>query len=680
MKLHIAAMLSLAVWLSAVAAEIPPATPEGGFRFQTEKFADLAILRYQVPGFEELAPKQKELVYYLYQAALSGRDLIWAQNCKVDLLVRHTLEAIVKSYEGDRKSEEFAKFMLYTKRVWFANGIHHHYSNNKMFPDFSKETFAALVKASKGLPLKAGQDVEAFIAELEPIIFDPQVLPKRVNLADGVDLVQTSATNFYEGVTQAEVEAFYAKKVDKQDPKPVSHGLNSKLVKRNGVISEEVMKVDGLYGASIAKIVGWLEKAVQVAENDKQKKALELLVAYYKTGDLATFDAYNIAWVQDTESRVDVVNGFIETYGDPLSYRGSFESVVSIKDLDATKRIAAISDKAQWFEDHSPILPEHKRESVTGISAKVITVVVESGDSSPSTPIGINLPNANWIRATHGSKSVNLGNIVRAYNEVKSGSGLLQEFSWSKEHIERGEKFGALSDDLHTDMHEVIGHASGQIEAGVGQPADTLKNYNATLEEARADLVALYYLYDPKLIEIGVMDSLDCGKAQYDYYILNGLMIQLRRLPLGENLEEAHMRNRQLVAKWVYEHGRADNVIERKERDGKIYFVINDYTKLRGLFGDLLREIQRVKSKGDYEAGRRLVEDYGVKVDAEVHKNVLERIAKLAVAPYSGFINPKLEPVVVDGKIVDVKISFPEDFTTQMLEYSRDYGFLPARL
>lgn len=680
MKLRTAAVISLAVCLATSAAEMPKPATEGGFRFQTEKFADLAILRYQVPGFEELAPKQKELLYYLYQAALSGRDLIWAQNCKVDLLVRHTLEAIVKSYEGDRKSEDFAKFMVYTKRVWFANGIHHHYSNNKMLPDFSKEYFATLVRASKGLPMLEGQSVDAFIAEMSPIIFDPTVLPKKVNLADGVDLIQTSANNFYEGVTQAEVEAFYAKKVNKEDPRPVSHGLNSKLVKRDGVIVEEVMKVDGLYGASIAKIVYWLEKAVQVAENDKQKKALELLVAYYKTGDLATFDAYNIAWVQDTDSRIDVVNGFIETYGDPLSYRASYESIVSIKDLEATKRITAIGDKAQWFEDQAPILPEHKKESVVGISAKVITVVVEAGDASPSTPIGINLPNANWIRADFGSKSVNLGNIVRSYNEVKSGSGLLQEFSWSKEHIERGEKYGALSDDLHTDMHEVIGHASGQIEKGVGQPADTLKNYNATLEEARADLVALYYLLDPKLIEIGVMDSLECGKAQYDYYILNGLMIQLRRLPMGEHLEEAHMRNRQLVAKWAYERGRGEQVIERKERDGKIYFVINDYVKLRGLFGELLREIQRIKSKGDYEAGRRLVEDYGVKVDADVHKNVLDRIAKLAVAPYSGFINPKLEPVIVDGRIVDVKISYPEDFTEQMLEYGREYGFLPARL
>lgn len=651
---------------------------EKGFQFESEKFADLAILRYQVPGFEELEPKQKELLYYLYEAALSGRDLIWAQNYKHNLLVRATLEAILKNYDGDRNTDNFKKLEVYTKRVWFSNGIHHHYSTAKIMPEFDQAYFATVLNQTKELPLKDGQSVAELANELA-FLFDPNADAKRVSLAANADLLETSATNHYDGVTQAEAEAFYKKMIDKKDPRPISYGLNSQLAKVNGKVVERIMKVGGLYTESIEKIVYWLEKAVTVAENDKQKKALELLVSYYKTGDLKTFDAYSIAWVEDTESRIDVVNGFIETYGDPLSYRGAFESVVSIKDLEATKRIAAIGDEAQWFEDNSPLIEAHKKKNVSGISAKVITVVIESGDASPSTPIGINLPNANWIRAEHGSKSVNLGNIVRAYNQAKSGGGTLEEFAWSPEQVALAKKYGALSDDLHTDMHEVIGHASGQINPGVGTPKETLKNYASTLEEARADLVALYYLLDPKLIEIGVMDTLDVGKTQYDSYILNGLMLQLRRLALGDHLEEAHMRNRQLVAAWAYEKGKGENVIERKERDGKIYFVVNDYEKLRTLFGELLREIQRIKSEGDFKTGQALVENYGVKVDKEVHQDVLRRFAKLDTAPYSGFINPKLEAVEKDGKIVDVKISYPDDFTNQMLEYSKDYGFLPVR-
>ncbi len=654
--------------------------PKEEFKYQTEQFADLRIQRYQVPGFDTLSLQRKKLAYYLYQAALSGRDIIWDQHYKHNLYIRRTLEAIVKNYKGDRTTDDFQKFMVYTKRVWFSNGIHHHYSSIKIMPGFSSTYFAELVKNSPGgdFPLQKGETLDDLIRKLTPILFDPTVDAKRVNLDPNVDMIATSANNFYEGVTQREVEKYYKRIINPGDPHPISYGLNSKMMKKDGKIVERVWKVGGMYSPAIEKIVYWLEKASQVAENDKQKKALDLLIKYYKTGDLKVFDEYNIAWVQDTNSLIDVVNGFIEVYGDPLGYRGSFESVVSVKDMEATRRIATISNNAQWFEDHSPIMDAHKKKNVKGVSAKVITVVVESGDASPSTPIGINLPNSNWIRAEYGSKSVSLGNIIHSYNKVSEGSGMLEEFWYSQKDIELAKKYGTIANDLHTDMHEVIGHASGKLEPGVGTPKETLKNYASTLEEARADLVALYYILDPKLVEIGVMPTTDVGKVAYLRYILNGLMLQLRRLQPGENLEEAHMRNRQLIAKWAYEMGKPDNVIEEVHKDGKTYFVINDYQKLRVLFGRLLREIQRIKSQGDYDAAQKLVETYGVKVDPKLHEEVLKRFEKLNIAPYGGFINPRLVPVMKGDQIVDVKVEYPDDFTEQMLEYARDYSFLPT--
>lgn len=651
---------------------------DDNFKYVTEQFADLRIQRYQIPGFDELSTQQKILCYYLTQAALSGRDIIWDQNYKHNLYIRRTLEGIVKSFSGDRNTPEFAKFMEYTKRVWFSNGIHHHYSSRKIMPEFSKEYFSQLIGSTDeyDLPLQNEETINDLIKKLEPILFDPNVDAVKVNLDPKADLVKTSAVNFYEGVTQKEVESFYKKIVDPKDERPVSYGLNSKLVKEKGQIFEKVWKIGGMYNGAIQKIVYWLNKAIESAENEQQKKAWSLLVEYYQTGDLRKWDEYNIEWVKDTTSLIDVVNGFVETYNDPLSYRANYESIVSFKDLEATKRIKAISDNAQWFEDNSPLKPEHKKKNVTGISAKVITVVTESGDASPSTPIGINLPNADWIRKEHGSKSVNLGNIVYSYNKASESSGFLEEFCYSQEEIDRAKKFGALGSDLHTDMHEVIGHASGQLNPGVGQPNETLKNYASALEEARADLVALYYVMDQKLIDIGVMPSLEVGKTEYDAYIRNGLMTQLARIQPGDNIEQAHMRNRQAVSKWVYEKGEADKVIERKVKDGKTYFVINDYQKLRSLFGLLLAEIQRIKSEGDYEAGKNFIENYGVKVDQEIHKDVLERYKKLNIAPYAGFINPKLVPVMEGEKVIDVKVEYPEDFTQQMLEYAKEYSFL----
>ena len=653
----------------------------GELQVQIDQFADIRVLRYRIPGFDELPLEQKKLAYYLYEAALSGRDMIWDQNYRHNLLVRHTLEAIVRTYAGERSGAEWDAFMVYAKRVWFSNGIHHHYSSKKLAPEFSKEFFGKLVRATTPgkLPLATGQTVDDLVATLEPILFDPELDAKRVDLDAAKDMVTASATNFYgPGVTQAEVERFYAKRVDKKDPRPISHGLNSQLAKQGGKLVERVWKVGGMYDPAISEIVRWLQLAIGVAENDAQRLALEKLVAFYQTGDLRTFDEYSIAWVADTESRVDVVNGFIEVYGDPLGYRGAYESVVSIRDMEASKRIDAIGKQAQWFEDNSTIPAAYKRKDVQGISAKVITVVVEAGDASPSTPIGINLPNANWIRAEHGSKSVNLGNIVRAYDESSKQSGVLEEFAGTPEEVARGREHGELADALHTDMHEVIGHASGATKPGVGTPKETLKSYASTLEEARADLVALYYMLDPKLVEIGVMPSVEVGMAAYDDYIRNALLVQLARLELGEDLEEAHMRNRQLVAAWVYEKGKAGKVIERVERDGETFFVIRDYVKLRGLFGQLLAEMQRIKSEGDYAAGKALVEGYGVKVDRALHEQVLRRWEALHIAPYAGFVNPRLVPVMKGGEIVDVKVEYPDSFVMQMLEYGERYSRLPV--
>lgn len=648
------------------------------FKYLSEQFADLKILRYKIHGFEELPPQQKELLYYLYEAALSGRDIFWDQNFKNNLFVRRTLENIVETYSGDRNAPDFAKFMVYTKRIWFSSGIHHHYSQNKIMPDFSESYFSELVKNSdaNGFPVESGETVDDLMKKIVPILFDPKVAAKKVNLDPKADLVKTSATNFYEGVSQKEVESFYGKMIDPKDPTPISYGLNSKVMKENGKIIEKVWKIDGMYGPAIEKIVYWLEKAVGVAENDQQKLSLEKLIEYYKTGDLRTFDEYSIAWALDVNSRTDVVNGFIETYDDPLSYKASFESGVSIKDMEATKRIDAIGKEAQWFEDHSSIMDEHKKKDVKGITAKVITMVVGSGAMSPNFPIGINLPNANWIRKDHGSKSVTLGNIIEA--QGKAGGKLVDEFYYSDEDKELAKKYSTISHNLHVDMHEVIGHASGQINPGIGTPKETLKNYASTLEEARADLVGLYFGMDQKLVDIGVMPNLDVGKEGYNNYIANGLVMQLRRIKPGEVIEESHMRNRQLVAKWALEKGAPDNVIEKKVRDGKTYYVINDYQKLREIFGELLKEIQRIKSEGDYEAGKNLVENYGVQIDVALHKEVLERFSKLGDAPYSGCINPKLVPVMEGDKIVDVKVEYPMDFSKQMLEYAKNHSYLPT--
>ncbi len=643
-------------------------------------FADIQVLRYDVPGFADLSLKQKQLAYYLYEAGLCGRDIFWDQKYKYSLTIRKTLETILTTYSGDKNSEDYKKFLEYSKRVFFANGIHHHYSNAKMLPDFSFDYFKELVSKSDNakLPLE-GMKIDEFTKMLQPILFDPKVDPKAVDLSANVDNVKASAGNFYEGVTQKEVESYYAGLIKKGEKEQPSWGLNTKLMKENGKMVEKAWKSGGMYGAAIDKIIFWLEKASTVAENDVQKTTLEALIKFYKSGDLKDFDDYSISWVGDTASRVDVVNGYIEVYHDALQKKGGYESVVSMKDLEATKRIAAIAKEAQWFENHSPISDNHKKKTVKGISAKVITVIGECGDNAPSTPIGINLPNSEWIREKHGSKSVSLSNIVYSYNFARAKSPTIGEFGASQEVKDRVAKYGPLSGDLETDMHEVIGHASGQINKGVSTPDVTLKNYAGTLEEARADLVGLYYIMDQKLVDIGVSPSIEVGKAQYDYYIMNGLMTQLVRIKEGDNLEEAHMRNRQMNAGWVFEKGKKDNVIERVSKDGKTYFKINDYNKLRDLFGQLLKEIQRIKSEGDFNAGKNLVENYGVKVDQALLKEVHQRMDKLNVAPYMGFIQPKLVPVMEGDKISNVKIENNESFMDQMLRYGKDYGYLPVK-
>lgn len=643
------------------------------------QFADLQLLQYKVEGWNQLSNRQKQLAYYLYEAGLSGRDIIYDQRGKYNLEVRKTLEAILNSATAPRTGKDWDEFVTYAGRVFFSNGIYHHYSNDKFVPACSFDYFSKLVKSSKSsdLPLQKNETVDAFLKRIQPIIFDPKLNPKMVNLTEGIDHVAGSSNNFYEGVTQVEVEDFYAK-FPHEGNQP-EWGLNSKVVKENGQVVEKVWKSGGMYGPAIDKIIYWLQQAAGVAENDQQKKSLLLLVEYYKTGDLKKWDEFNIAWVEDTSSVIDVTNGFIEVYNDALGIKGSYESVVCLKDFETTKRIEKIARQAQWFEDNSPLLPENKKKSVKGISAKAITVIGESGDASPSTPIGINLPNSDWIRKEHGSKSVSLTNIIHAYNESSAHNGFLEEFEYNPEVIERAKKWGNLGDDLETDMHECIGHASGQINPGVGTPDQTLKTYASTLEEARADLVALYFLMDPKLIEIGVMPTLEVGKAEYDAYMRNGLMTQLTRLNFGDNIEEAHMRNRALNAYWVYDHGKKDNVVEFVKHDGKTYVKINDYEKLRLLFGQLLREIQRIKSEGDYEAGKNLVETYGVKVNPELHKEVLERYAKLNLKPYKGFIQPKLiAEKDKSGKITDVKVEYPSNFFEQMLEYGKKYAYLPV--
>jgi len=649
------------------------------FKVQAQSFADLQILRYQVPGFNNLSLQQKQLSYYLYEAALAGRDIFYDQKSKYGIMLRKTLEAMYGSYTGDKTTDDWKKFETYCGRFWFSNGNHHHYSNDKFFPECSSDYFIKVAKASDSslFPKNSGESMDAFLARIKPFIYDPKIEPKLVNLSPNVDNVKTSSVNFYENVTQKEVDTFYSK-FDSKGNQP-QWGLNSKVEKDSaGNVVEKVWKSGGMYGPAIDKIIDWLEKAITVAEDNEQKTALQLLVQFYKSGNLHTWDDYNIAWVNDINSRIDVVNGFIEVYFDPLGRKGSWESVVSMKDLQATKIINSIAAQAQWFEDHSPILPENKKKNVKGIIAKAITVIAEGGSATPSTPIGINLPNNEWIRKEHGSKSVALSNIVHSYNVASATSGMLDEFALDDSVKNRIRKYGDLAEDLHTDMHEAIGHASGQINPGVETTDKTLKTYASALEEARADLVGLYYIMDPKLIEIGVMPSLEVGKAEYDSYMMNGLMTQLVRLKPGADLEEAHMRNRQLNAMWAYEHGKKDNVVEFVKKNGKTYVKINDYNKLRDLFGQLLREIQRIKSEGDYKAGKNLIETYGVKVNHALHNEVLQRYKKLNIKPYKGFIQPELVPVMDGDKITDVKIEYPTNFFDQMMEYGKKYSFLPV--
>ena len=649
------------------------------FDYTVEQFADLQILRYRVPGFENLSLQQKELVYYLTEAALQGRDILFDQNGKYNLRIRRTLEAVYTGYKGDKNTPDFKAMEVYLKRVWFSNGIHHHYGSEKFVPGFAPEFFkeAVLSVDVSTLPLAEGQTAEQLCDELSPVIFDPAVMPKRVNQAAGEDLVLTSACNYYDGVTQKEAEDFYNVMKDPKDETPVSYGLNSRLVKENGKIQEKIWKVGGLYGQAIDKIVYWLKKAEGVAENPEQKAVIAELIKFYETGDLKTFDEYAILWVKDLNSLVDFVNGFTESYGDPLGMKASWESLVNFKDMEATHRTEIISGNAQWFEDHSPVDKLFKKDEVKGVSAKVITAAILAGDLYPATAIGINLPNSNWIRSHHGSKSVTIGNITDAYNKAAHGNGFNEEFVYSDAELQLIDKYADLTGELHTDLHECLGHGSGKLLPGVDP--DALKAYGSTIEEARADLFGLYYVADPKLVELGLTPNEDAYKAEYYTYLMNGLMTQLVRIEPGNDVEEAHMRNRQLIARWVFEKGAADKVVELVKKDGKTYVVVNDYEKLRELFGKLLSEIQRIKSTGDYQSAHDLVENYAVKVDPALHAEVLERYKKLNLAPYKGFVNPKYEAVVdAAGKITDVKVTYDEGYAEQMLRYSKDYSNLPS--
>lgn len=656
-------------------------TSQNEFDYVVDQFADLQILRYQVPGFESLSLKQKQLLYHLSQAALMGRDILFDQNCRYNLPVRRTLEAIYTGYEGDRQDPQFKALETYLKRVWFANGIHHHYAEDKFVPGFTSDFFRQCVSAVEPsrLPLRKGQTVEQFVEEITPVLFDSSVLPKRTVQSGDRDWILASANNYYGGgVSQQEAEDFYGKMKAGQDTiSPVSYGLNSRLVKENGRVFEKVWKVGGLYTQAIEPIVDELRKAVAFAENDTQKAVIEKLIEYYRTGDLKAFDAYSILWVEDTASEVDFVNGFIETYGDPMGMKASWESTVNFINKEATKRTKVISDNAQWFEDHSPVDNRFKKEKVKGVTAKVITVTMLGGDCYPATPIGINLPNADWIRRDHGSKSVTIENITQTYDAASQGNGFNEEFVWSDAERKAIEKYGFITDNLHTDLHECLGHGSGKLLPNVDP--DGLKAYSSTLEEARADLFGLYYLADPKLTELGLVPEGEAYQAEYYKYMMNGLMTQLVRIEKGKDVEEAHMRNRQLIAKWAYENGKAENVVEMKRKDGKTYVVINDYGKLRALFGKLLAEVQRIKSEGDFEAGRQLVETYAVKVDPALHEEVLERYAKLNLAPYKGFVNPVMKEVKdAQGNVTDIVLDYTEGYADQMLRYSRAYSFLPS--
>ena len=643
-------------------------TGDPQFKYSIDEFADIEVLRYQIPGWEDLTLQQKEYIYHLCEAAKSGRDITWDQNFAYNLEIRHLLENILEDYKGERNGEAWDAFLVYAKRVFFSNGIHHHYANDKILPGCSRDYFASLAQA-------VGADPERTAGLLE-VIFNPDLYPTLQYQGTDKDLVQASAVNFYDGVTAQEVNDFYAKMEDPDDPHPISYGLNSKLVKKDGRIVELPWRADGLYGPAIKTIIGHLEAAREVAENDIQKKYIDELIEYYRTGDLRMWDQYNITWVGDTQSNVDFVNGFIEDYDDPLGRKASWEGIVNFRDREASKRTELISGNAQWFEDHSPIDPRFKKKEVKGVSAKVINVAVIAGDNYPATAIGINLPNADWIRKEHGSKSVTIANITDAYElaSEQRPKSVLSEFAWDQAEIDLCKKYGSITDNLHTDLHECLGHGSGQLLPTT--PANALKEFTSTLEEARADLFALYYLADPKLVELGLLDSLDAYKAEYMSYIRNGIFTQFSRVELGKPNTEAHMQNRKLIADWCYEKGRADNVIEKKVRDGKTYFVINDFDKLRGLFGELLAEIQRIKSEGDYEAGKALVQKYAVNIDPQLHKEVLDRYASLQLKPYRGFINPEIVPVVKDGKTVDYQIVYGDDFLEQQLYYGKKYRTL----
>lgn len=648
------------------------------FNYIVEQFADLQILRYKVSGFDKLSLNQKKLVYFLSEAALEGRDILFDQNGKYNLKIRKMLEAVYVNYNGDRNSESFKALEVYLKRVWFSSGIHHHYSTDKFMPDFSQDFLYDCLKSMDKslLPLAKDEDLDDFCKEIFPIVFNPSVMPKRVNQTDGEDLILTSAANYYDGVTQEEAENFYSSLKEEGDETPVMYGMNSRLVKdEKGNIKEIVWKLGGEYSDAIEKIIYWLEKALAVAENDRQKQVITLLVDFYKTGDLKVFDDYSIQWLKDVDSHVDFVNGFIESYGDPLGLKASWESIVDFKDLEATHRTEIISENAQWFEDNSPVNPLFKKSEVKGVSAKVITAAILAGDLYPASAIGINLPNSNWIRSVHGSKSVTIGNLTDAYNKAAKGNGFREEFVYGNMEKELMDKYSDITGDLHTDLHECLGHGSGKLLPGVDP--DALKAYGATIEEARADLFGLYYMPDKKIIELGLLPDSEAYKAEYYSYMMNGLMTQLVRIEPGCNIEESHMRNRQLIASWALEKGGSDRVVELVKREGKTFVVINDYCKLRALFGELLSEIQRIKSEGDYYAARELVEKYAVKVDSDLHKEVLERYRSLNLAPYKGFINPKYIAVEnSNGEIVDVELDYSEGYSQQMLRYSRDYSNL----
>ncbi|MDE6383358.1 MAG: dipeptidyl peptidase 3 [Paramuribaculum sp.] len=664
------AIMATTLSLSAMAAS---ADANPTFNYNVDRFADIEVLRYKVPGFEELTPNQRLLVYYLTEAAIAGRDILWDQNSRYGLELRQLLEYIYTHFDGDRSSADFKAFEQYLKQVWFGNGVYHHYSMDKFTPGFSRDFFVG--ELAKVPVAHQGKNT----ADIIRLIFDPQFLPKKVNQADGVDLIVTSAGNLYgPGVTQQEVEDYYNSLKDTTDTTPISYGLNTRVVKENGKIVEQTYRLGGLYSDAIARIIDNLTKALPYAENDTQREVIQKLISYYKSGDLKEFDDYSIAWVSDLASQVDFINGFIESYDDPLGMTGNWESIVNFKNIPASHRTEVISDNAQWFEDHSPVDPRFRKDKVRGVSAKVITAAILAGDSYPATPIGINLPNANWIRAAHGSKSVTIENITEAYDAASHGDGFNEEFVPDAATRELMDKYLFITDNLHTDLHECLGHGSGRLLPGVDP--DALKAHGSTLEEARADLFALYYLADPKLVELGLLDSPEAYKAEYYKYMLNGLMTQLMRIEPGKDIEEAHMRNRKLIAEWALRAGAPQNVVELKKHDGKTYVVINDYEALRGLFGQLLAEIQRIKSEGDYEAGRQLVEEYAVKVDPTLHQEVLDRYSHLSIAPYKGFVNPVYTLVTdAEGQPVDVTISYTEDYPSQMLRYSRDYSPLTAK-